>query len=67
VDVGPPIKSNSDQALRPCYKSIFVIKSLLGSMSLAHIQAFYGDSTPWMTLHDAQLMEDDLLATYPEQ
>jgi len=44
----------------------FVVLSLKGGMSLAHIQALMGHSTPKMTLHYAQLVDDDLVTAHQE-
>ena len=44
----------------------FVVLSLKGGMSLAHIQALMGHSTPTMTLHYAQLADEDLLIAHQE-
>jgi hypothetical protein len=35
-------------------------------MSLAHVQALMGHSTPKMTLHYAKLVDDDLLSAHKE-
>lgn len=35
-------------------------------MSLAHVQALMGHSTPKMTLHYARLVDDDLLTAHQE-
>lgn len=42
----------------------FVVLSLQGGMSLAHIQALMGHTTPTMTLAYAQLVDDDLLSAH---
>jgi integrase/recombinase XerD len=44
----------------------FVVLSLRGGMSLAHVQAFMGHSSPTMTMHYAQLVDDDLIAAHQE-
>ena len=40
--------------------------SMKSGMSLAHIQALMGHSTPTMTLKYAQLVEDDLVVAHRE-
>ena len=42
----------------------FVVMSLNGGMSLAHIQALMGHKTPTMTLEYAKLVDDDLLTAH---
>lgn len=42
----------------------FVVMSLKGGMSLAHIQGLMGHSSPKMTLHYARLVDDDLLTSH---
>ena len=44
----------------------FVVMSFKSGMSLAHIQALMGHSTPTMTLKYAQLVEDDLVVAHRE-
>lgn len=44
----------------------FVVLSLKGGMSLAHVQALMGHKTPTMTLEYAQLVDDDLLDAHKE-
>jgi site-specific recombinase XerD len=44
----------------------FVVMSLQSGMSLAHVQALMGHSTPKMTLHYARLVDDDLLMAHRE-
>lgn len=39
----------------------FVVMSLRGGMSLAHVQAMMGHKTPTMTLEYAKLVDDDLI------
>ena len=39
----------------------FVVMSLKGGMSLAHVQALMGHKTPTMTLEYAKLVDDDLI------
>ena len=42
----------------------FVVMSLKGGMSLAHVQALMGHKTPTMTLEYAKLVDDDLLIAH---
>jgi len=42
----------------------FVVMSMKSGMSLAHVQALMGHSTPTMTLEYAQLVDDDLLTAH---
>ena len=44
----------------------FVVMALKGGMSVAHVQALMGHSTPNMTLEYAQLVDDDLLDAHKE-
>ena len=44
----------------------FVVMSLKGGMSLAHVQALMGHKTPTMTLEYAKLVDDDLLSAHKE-
>lgn len=44
----------------------FVVLSLKGGMSLAHIQSLMGHTTPKMTLHYARLSDEDLLTAHQE-
>jgi integrase/recombinase XerD len=44
----------------------FVVLSLRSGMSLAHVQALMGHRSPYMTLHYARLVDDDLLLAHQE-
>lgn len=47
-------------------RKTFVVLSLTCGMSLAHVQALMGHSTPTMTLEFAKLVHDDLLTAHQQ-
>ena len=44
----------------------FVVMTLKGGMSIAHVQAIIGHATPIMTLEYARLVDEDLLSAHKE-